>query len=145
MLGMNYGVLNPDKAEQGVSEILRTGMWRDKSVDGLSKCLDDYGELNDTVRRYVAALNVFFALTSLPDQLRKHVDKTTSLLEITDFRGGLSRFHVQVGTFCFPIVAYFGEDGGGEPQEGSLVREERGDASPTFDLLVASFEAVGRP
>ena len=74
MLGMNYGVFDPDKAEQGVSAILWPGMWRDKSVDGPSKCLDAYGELNETVRRYVAALNVFFAPTSLPDQLRKHVE-----------------------------------------------------------------------
>jgi hypothetical protein len=46
----------------------------DIGTDGPSKCLDAYGELNETVRRYVAALNVFFAPTSLPDQLRKHVE-----------------------------------------------------------------------
>jgi integrase len=40
-------------------------MRRNKSVDGPSKCLDAYGELHETVRRYVAALNVFFAPTSL--------------------------------------------------------------------------------
>ncbi len=65
---------DPDDAEQGVLEILWPGMWRDKSVDGPSKCLNSYGELKKTVRRYVAALNVFFAPTGLSVQLRKHVE-----------------------------------------------------------------------
>ena len=65
---------DPDEAEQGVLEILWPGMWRDKSVDGPSTCLNAYGELNKTVRRYLAALNVFFAPTGLSVQLRKHVE-----------------------------------------------------------------------
>jgi len=74
VLGLNYGVFDPDQAEQGVSELLWPGMWRNKTADGPGKCLDAYRELNQTVQRYVAALNVFFAPTSHPDQLRKHVE-----------------------------------------------------------------------
>lgn len=37
---------------------------------------------------------------------------------------------------CVPVVADLREDGEGEPQEGSLIREERGDPSPSFDRLV---------
>lgn len=71
-------------------------------------------------------------------------DKATPLLKIVDWRGGSSGFHVPVGSFGFPVVADLGEDGGGKPQERGLVREERGDASPSLDLLVEALEPVAR-
>jgi len=73
---------------------------------------------------------------------RAHKDKATPLLLIAAFRGGSSGFHIQVGTFGFSVVAYLGEDCGGEPQERGLVGEERGDRGASLDLLVEPLESV---
>lgn len=58
------------------------------------------------------------------------------------FGGGSSGLHVQVGTFGFLIVADFGSDGGGEPQERCLVGEERGDTGASLDLLVKPLKSI---
>jgi hypothetical protein len=49
-------------------------MWREKSADGSGKCLDAYRALHETVRRYVAAVIVFFAPTgkALLDRVHGH-------------------------------------------------------------------------
>lgn len=74
ILSLNYGMFDPDKAQQGISEILWPGLWRKKSADGPAECLEAYVSLNDVVRRYVEALNVFFAPTTVEPLLRKHIE-----------------------------------------------------------------------
>ena len=74
ILSMNYGVFDPDKAQQGIAEVRWPGLWRRKSADGPMECLKAYGALNDVVLRYIEVLNVFFAPTSIDQQLRKHVE-----------------------------------------------------------------------
>lgn len=56
VLSLNYGLFDPDKAQQGISEVCWPGLWRRKSADGPTECLKAYGELNDVVLRYVQAL-----------------------------------------------------------------------------------------
>lgn len=74
VLSLNYVMFDPDKAQQGISEILWPGLWRKKSADGPVESLDAYGALNQAVRRYIDAINVFFAPTSVEMQLRKHIE-----------------------------------------------------------------------
>ena len=44
------------------------------------------------------------------------LDEATPLLEISDFSGGSSGFHIEVGSFGFPVVADLGEESSGRPQ-----------------------------
>ena len=74
VLSMNYGLFEPEKAQQGVSEILWPGLWRRRSADGPAECLAAYATLNEAVRRYLDALCVFFAPTSVETNLRKHIE-----------------------------------------------------------------------
>jgi hypothetical protein len=74
VLSLNYGMFDPEKAQHGIAEILWPGLWRKKSADGPAECLEAYGALNEVVKRYVQALNVFFAPTTVEPLLRKHVE-----------------------------------------------------------------------
>lgn len=74
ILGLNYGIFDPDKAQQGISELIWPGLWRDKSPDGPAKLIAKYTALGDTVLRYLSVLNVFFAPLNVDTQLRRHVE-----------------------------------------------------------------------
>ncbi len=53
-------------------------------------------------------------------------------------------WHRQVHFAGLPVVAGLAENGADQPQERSLVGEQRGDASPTLDFLIEPFQRVGR-
>jgi hypothetical protein len=74
ILGLNYGIFDPDKARQGVSELLWQGLWRDKTVSGPLMQLAAYREIHQDVLRYLSILNVFFAELHVDRDLRRHVE-----------------------------------------------------------------------
>ena len=39
ILGLNYAIFDPDKAQEGVCEFIWSGLWRDKSPDGPGRML----------------------------------------------------------------------------------------------------------
>jgi len=76
ILGMNYGIFSPEKAREGVSEILWPGAWRDKTQDGPAIQIEAYETVRDDVMSYLAFLNVFFAELEdgIDSRLRKHIE-----------------------------------------------------------------------
>ena len=74
ILGLNYGIFDPDKACQGVSELLWKGLWRDKTAIGPLMQLKAYQGIHEDVLRYISILNVFFAELDIDNKLRKHVE-----------------------------------------------------------------------
>jgi len=74
ILGLNYGIFDPDKARQGVCELLWGGWWRDRTPDAPSRTLSEYRRLNEDVVRYVEAISIFFAELNVESKLRKHVE-----------------------------------------------------------------------
>jgi hypothetical protein len=74
ILGLNYGIFDPDKARQGVCELLWKGLWRDKTADGPPQQLQAYQRVHQDVVRYLSVLNVFFAELEVEKYLRKHIE-----------------------------------------------------------------------
>ena len=74
ILGLNYGIFAPDKATEGVCELLWAGLWRDKTPDGPSRQIEAYQTVHDDVTRYLVALNIFFAELKTDNRLRKHIE-----------------------------------------------------------------------
>jgi hypothetical protein len=74
VLGLNYGIFHPDKAQQGVCEPLWPGLWRSKGQDGPSKQIEAYQAIHEQVLRYLSILNIFFAELNTETALRKHIE-----------------------------------------------------------------------
>lgn len=74
ILGLHYGIFDPEKAQDGVCDFLWRGLWREKSPDGPSKLIDAYHAIHDQVVRYLPIVNIFFAELKADDRLRKHIE-----------------------------------------------------------------------
>lgn len=74
VLGLSYGIFDPEKAQDGVCELIWPGLWRNKSPDGPLQQIDAYQLIHETVLKYVAVLNVFFAEIDTETQLRRHIE-----------------------------------------------------------------------
>lgn len=74
VLRLNYGIFDPEKAQQGVSEVLWKGLWRDKTADGPSAQVKAYASIHGDVLRYLSILNIFFAELNVDSRLRRHVE-----------------------------------------------------------------------
>jgi hypothetical protein len=74
ILGLNYGIFHPDKAQEGVCELLWPGLWRDKAPDGPSRQIEAYQAIHEQVTQYLAILNIFFAELNTEARLRKHIE-----------------------------------------------------------------------
>jgi len=74
ILGLDYGIFDPDKAQDGVSDVLWAGAWRDKTPDGPAKQIEAYRVMRDYVDPYLDGLSLFFAELNTDDQTRKHVE-----------------------------------------------------------------------
>lgn len=77
ILGLNYGIFDPDEAQRGICEPIWQGLWRDKSPDGPHKQIDAYQTIHVSVIKYVSVLNIFFAPVDpveVDSQLRKHIE-----------------------------------------------------------------------
>jgi hypothetical protein len=74
VLGLNYGIFNPDRAQEGVCELLWPGLWRSRGLDGPSKQIEAYQALHEHVLRYLSIVNIFFAELNTETQLRRHIE-----------------------------------------------------------------------
>jgi hypothetical protein len=74
ILGLNYGIFDPEKAQDGEAELQWKGLWRDKSPGGPSKQLAAYRKHHHDVHRYVSIINIFFAELNAERRLRKHIE-----------------------------------------------------------------------
>jgi hypothetical protein len=74
ILGLDYGIFDPEEARRGVQKLLWPGLWRDKGTDGPARQLEAYRTLTPTVLRYLECLSVFAAETHVDTQLRKHIE-----------------------------------------------------------------------
>ena len=74
ILGLDYGIFDPEEARRGVQKLLWPGLWRDKETDAPTRQLEAYRTLTPTVLRYLECLGVFAAETHVDTQLRKHLE-----------------------------------------------------------------------
>jgi len=74
MTGLNYRIIDPDFARQGIEKIVWNGMWRDKSLSAVATLLDNYNEVTKKVVDYIGLINVYFAPTNFETDLRRHIE-----------------------------------------------------------------------
>lgn len=74
ILGLNYYVIDANLAKQGVHKIVWNGMWRDKSKDAPSNTIENYNAVSNHVVKYVECLDVYFAPTKFPYDIRRHIE-----------------------------------------------------------------------
>ena len=74
ILGLNYGIFDYDKAQNGVCELIWPGLWRDRSLQGPSRQIEAYRSIHDSVLRYLSVLTVSFAELTVDKQLRRHIE-----------------------------------------------------------------------
>jgi hypothetical protein len=74
ILGLYYGIIHPEKAQQGVCDWLWRGLWRDRSSAGPARQIESYGTLHEYIIRYLSIINIFFAEVHTETQLRKHIE-----------------------------------------------------------------------
>jgi hypothetical protein len=74
ILGLNYGIFDPDDAQAGVCTVLWKGLWREKNIEATTRAVNEYQRLQNQVLRYVNSITIFFAELSVESQLRKHIE-----------------------------------------------------------------------
>lgn len=74
VLGLNYGIFDPEKAQEGVCTLLWPGMWRDKSSESNAKRIDAYNLLHEKVMEYLSVVNVFFAEYETDRETRRLIE-----------------------------------------------------------------------
>jgi hypothetical protein len=74
ILGLNYGIFHPEKAQEGVCERLWDGLWRMKGPSGPSKLIEKYQQIHEQVCRYLSIVNIFFAELNTDENLRRHIE-----------------------------------------------------------------------
>ena len=74
ILGLNYGIFHPDKAQDGLCELVWEGLWRDRTPAGPIRTIEAYTNVQEHVLRYLSILNIFFAELHTEDRLRKHIE-----------------------------------------------------------------------
>lgn len=74
VLGLNYGIWDPDKAQHGVSELVWPGLWRDRSPDAAARLVAQYASIADVVVRYLSVISIFFAPLDAENRLMRHVE-----------------------------------------------------------------------
>jgi hypothetical protein len=74
ILGLNYGIFDTGKAQEGVCQLLWDGLWRDRTPEGPARQIEAYQTVHDDVICYVDALNIFFAEVEADTRLRRHIE-----------------------------------------------------------------------
>ena len=74
MLGLNYGVFRADAIAADDPAPIHGGMWRDKSPDPVTNTVQAWLHLQQAILASVESVEVFFAPTSLTNDMRKHVE-----------------------------------------------------------------------
>jgi hypothetical protein len=73
-LGLNYGVFRADAVAADDPAPIYGGMWRDKSEDPLTRTVQAWLRLQKEILASVESVEVFFAPTTLTNEMRKHVE-----------------------------------------------------------------------
>ena len=74
MLGLNYYVIDANKAKQGIHSVVWNGMWRDKTNNAVQNTLENYEITSQHVTDYIEAIDVYFAPTNYPREIRRHIE-----------------------------------------------------------------------
>lgn len=74
ILGMNYGIFRADAVAADDPVPLFPGMWRMRGGDPLTATIERWESLSRPVLEYLNSIEVFFAPTQLPSELRKHLE-----------------------------------------------------------------------
>ncbi len=74
ILGLNFGIIDPVKAREGICEWVWKGMWRDRTATGPSRALYAYRDMQDMVLAKLDCIDIFFAETDVDAKLRKHIE-----------------------------------------------------------------------
>jgi len=74
ILGLNYGILDIDEAENGNSKVLWNGLWRIKDKISIDNLFEIYEKYNKNIINYISKLCIFAAETNTDDSLRKHIE-----------------------------------------------------------------------
>jgi hypothetical protein len=74
ILGLNYGIIEPVKAREGVCKWAWKGMWRDRTATGPLRALKTYRDRHKKVLAYLDCIDIFFAVTDVDTKLRKHIE-----------------------------------------------------------------------
>jgi len=74
ILGLKYGIFRADAVAADDPAPIFGGMWRDRSADPMAATVARWQTLHRDVIAYLGSIEVFIAPTSLPDELRKHVE-----------------------------------------------------------------------
>lgn len=74
ILGLNYGIFDPDKAQEGICEPIWPGLWRNKSPDGPGRQVAAYQSFHSLVLRYLSVLKIFFAPLEVDTRLRRPIE-----------------------------------------------------------------------
>ena len=71
VLGLDYGIFHPEKAERGICELVWPGLWRMKNAAGPAKQIEAYRSIQEHVIGYLSIVNIFFAELNTDTRLRK--------------------------------------------------------------------------
>lgn len=74
ILGLKYGIFRADAVAANDPAPIFGGMWRDRSADPVAETVARWQTLQRDVIAYLRSIEVFFAPTSLPDELRRHIE-----------------------------------------------------------------------
>jgi len=74
VLGLNYGIYDPDSLRNGKLIKLWDGMWRDKSKSRIKNCMIKYPEITGKVLEYLKIIDVFIAEVEIETNVRRHCE-----------------------------------------------------------------------
>jgi hypothetical protein len=74
ILGLNYGIWDIEKAENGISKIIWDGLWRIKDRISIKNVMDIYENHNKDIIKYISKICIFGAEIDCNDSLRKHIE-----------------------------------------------------------------------
>jgi len=92
ILGINYGIFRADAVAADDPVPVFAGMWRQRSGDPLTATVERWRTLQRAVLAYLESIEVYFAPTALPDEVRKHVEGRIAR-QLTERHPDAARFY----------------------------------------------------
>jgi hypothetical protein len=92
ILGGNYGIFRADAVAANDPAPIYGGMWRMHAEDPLSTAVAHWRTIHGAVLAYLDSIEVFFAPTALPGEVRKHVEGRIAR-QLTERHPAAARFY----------------------------------------------------
>lgn len=92
ILGLKYGIFRADAVAADDPQPIFGGMWRDMSDNSINATVASWLSLQRQTHAYLESIEVFFAPTSLPEELRKHVEGRIAR-QLTERHPAAARFY----------------------------------------------------